>query len=98
MICQPVFVKNFARGAGICITRYRANTRLQPQMLRSIEQKAEERGAHVYTSRVRLGVAVQEAQARQMDLAEWKEAAAVARDYEALIDEYLQTRVERSAR
>lgn len=76
--------------AGICITRYRANTKLQQQLLGDIKRKAAAQGVEVYNARVRLGIAVQEAQAYQKDLLEWKAAAEVAQDYENLVDEYLE--------
>ena len=74
---------------GILVTKVR-NTANSKIWINEIEEKAELLGTKVYKSKIRLNVAVEEAQTMNMDLFEYSGGSAAARDYDDFIDEFLE--------
>jgi chromosome partitioning protein len=75
--------------AGVLITCFRANTKLQRECESAIRGIMAELGVRVYNAKIRQSVVVQTAQRNRAALFDFDESAPVAQDYEQFIDEYL---------
>lgn len=76
--------------SGILITRYNSRTRLSKDMRESLEDVASQIGTKVFKTPIRECIAVKEFQALQMDIFAYAPRSNAAKDYDAVIEEYLQ--------
>lgn len=75
---------------GVLITRYDGRALIRRKMAEVIETAATGMNAVVFSTRIRDGVAVQEAQAYAVDLADYAPKSNPCKDYAALADEVLE--------
>lgn len=75
--------------AGILLTRYDPRAVNNKDMKALIEQIGEYIDAPLFNTYIRSTVAVEEAQARSIDLLSYKTGATAAEDYTAFVEEYL---------
>lgn len=75
---------------GIVITRYNARAILSREAVEMIQSQAEVMGTKVYDTKIRSGVALQEAQAVQADIYDYSPRCNVAQDYKALVQEIIR--------
>jgi chromosome partitioning protein len=75
---------------GILLTRYSGRTILSRDLKDSIESKAAELGAKLYTTVIREGVSVREAQTSRKDIFTFSPKSNPALDYDSFINEYLE--------
>ena len=75
---------------GIVITRYSDRAILSRDLATLIERKAAEMGSKVYSTRIREGIAIKEAQAMREDLFSYAPKSKAAADYKALTSEILE--------
>lgn len=76
--------------AGILITKYNPRANNNKDMKEVTEQIASFIKAPIYNTYIRPSVTIEEAQARQVDLFNYKENSTVAQDYSDFVDEYLK--------
>ena len=76
--------------AGILLTRHSPRSILSQEGTGLAEQIASSLGTKVFTTRIREGVAIKEAQMSQKDIFSWAPTAKVTGDYKAFIEELLQ--------
>lgn len=74
--------------AGILITRYSGRAILSQELRETIANKAAQIGTGVFSTAIREGIAVKEAQARRESIFTGRSNAAA--DYSAFVDEYLK--------
>jgi chromosome partitioning protein len=74
---------------GILLTRYSGRSILSRDLKEAIEEKAGEMGTRVYSTIIRDGVSVREAQAQRMSIFEYAPESNPAKDYTRFIIEYL---------
>ena len=81
-LCNPALTV-----AGILLTRYKPRQTLASDLRASIEQQAQAMGTKVFSTYIREGVAVEQAQALRQSLFDYSPASNPAKDYKALYDE-----------
>lgn len=74
--------------AGVLITRYSGRAILSQELRETIESKAAQIGTEVFSTAIREGIAVKEAQTRRESIFNGRSNAAA--DYNAFTDEYLK--------
>ena len=75
---------------GILFTRYNPRTNISKQIKEIAEDFAECIKAPIYSTTIRNGIAIEEAQAIKEDIFTYNSKSAVAEDYRTFIDEYLK--------
>lgn len=75
---------------GVVITRFSGRTVVARTLADMIEEKAAEMGTRLFSTRIREGVAITEAQAIREDLFSHAPKSNAAADYSALVDEILE--------
>ena len=76
--------------AGLLLTRYNSRSILSRDLREGIEEKASELNAHLYSTFIREGIMVKEAQTSQASLFNYAPKSKPAQDYEDFISEYLE--------
>ena len=75
--------------AGLLLTRYNPRSVLSRDLREGIEEKAAELNAHLYSTFIREGIMVKEAQTNQQSLYAYAPKSNPAQDYESFVSEYL---------
>ncbi len=75
--------------AGILLTKYNARVNISKQILELTEKLGAFIDAPIYDTRIRAAVAVEEAQANQLDIFRYSGKSAVAEDYKNFVIEYI---------
>lgn len=75
---------------GLLLTRYNARTALSRDISEIMQQLAQKLGTKLFTTTIREGIAVKEAQLSQRTLFDYAPKAKVTDDYRAFIDELLK--------
>lgn len=75
---------------GLLLTRYNARTALSRDISEIMQQLAQKLGTKLFTTTIREGIAVKEAQLSQRTLFDYAPRAKVTDDYKAFIDELLK--------
>lgn len=83
------FTNKKLRIEGVLLTRYVGRSIISKDMRDNFESVAREIGSKVFSTPIREGVAVKEAQATQTDLYTYAPKSNPARDYEAFVNEFL---------
>ena len=83
--CNPNITIN-----GILMTRYNPRTNNNKDMNELTEKIANNMHAKLYETHIRTSIVVEEAQARKENIFDYKSNSAVAGDYDAFVDEYLE--------
>lgn len=76
--------------AGILLTRYNSRTNVSRLLESSLQKAAEMLDTKVFETRIRQGVAIQEAQLAKEDLFSYSPRSAVCDDYRNFVDEFLE--------
>lgn len=74
---------------GILITRYKARSILSRDMQSNLEEAAEQLNTKLFSTPIRENIAVMEAQAQQQDIFTYAPKSNAAKDYKALLDEFI---------
>jgi chromosome partitioning protein len=74
---------------GILLTKYSGRSIISRDLKESIEEQAEKMGTKLYTTIIREGVSVREAQLQRTDIFSYAPTSNPAVDYNDFIDEYL---------
>lgn len=77
--------------SGILLTKYNPRTLLSQSMGDTMQGLAQKLGTRVFDTTIREGIAVREAQLKQMSLRDYAPNAKVTQDYDAFVDELLTT-------
>lgn len=83
------FTNKKLRIEGVLLTRYVGRSIISKDMRDNFESVAREIGSKVFSTPIREGVAVKEAQATQTNLYTYAPKSNPARDYEAFVNEFL---------
>lgn len=81
--------------AGVLLTRFNPRTNIGQDIKTLTKQLSEHIDAPFYKTFIRNSVVIEETQASQLNLFDYKENATVAEDYSNFTDEYLQRRKEK---
>lgn len=73
---------------GVLVTRYSKQAILSRELLKALQETAAELGTQVYSTTIREGIAVKEAQAVQQDIFTYAPKSKPAADYKAFIKEF----------
>ncbi|GMO68391.1 MAG: AAA family ATPase [Endomicrobiia bacterium] len=76
---------------GILLTRFKERTRLNKDLLKVIEELAKELDTKLYKTTIREAVAISEGQIKHLSIFDYAPNSNVAKDYEAFVEEFLQT-------
>jgi chromosome partitioning protein len=76
--------------AGLLLTRYNSRHILTRDIREGIENKAGELKANLFESKIREGIAIKEAQTKQMSIFDYAPQSNPAQDYENFLQEYLK--------
>ena len=74
---------------GILITRYNSRSIISRDMQSNLEEAAKELNTRLHSTPIRECVSIKEAQAQQMDIFTYAPKSNAAKDYKALLDEFL---------
>lgn len=77
--------------SGILMTRYNDRTILTQNITHYVEQISEKLDTRLFNTKIREGIAIKEAQLSQKSIFEYAPSSNVAKDYNAFIDELLET-------
>ena len=76
--------------SGIVITRYNGRAILTREAVELIQEQAVLMGTKVYDTKIRESIVIKEAQAMSLDVFEYSSKSNPAKDYGALLQEYIQ--------
>lgn len=76
---------------GILLTQFKERTRLNKAFATAINKVADKLGTKVFKSIIRDSIVISEAQVKCMTVFDYAPNSNVAKDYEAFLDEFLQT-------
>ncbi|GMO68159.1 MAG: AAA family ATPase [Endomicrobiia bacterium] len=76
---------------GILLTQFRERTRLNKAFATAISSVADKLGSKVFKTPIRASIIVSEAQVKHVTVFDYAPTSNVAKEYEAFIDEFLQT-------
>lgn len=76
--------------AGVVVTRYSGRTVLARDMVDALAERCAAQGIHLYSTKIREGVAVKEAQTMQQPLFTYAPKSRPAQDYNTLIKEIME--------
>lgn len=74
---------------GILLTQHNPRANINREFVAMIEKMAKDMGTKVFSSTIRMGIAIREAQARQVSIFSHAPKAKVTADYQAFLDELL---------
>ena len=82
------YCKTDIKIAGILITRFNKRTVISNEMVKTIDELAQQYGTKVFSSKIRESIVVKEAQANKMNLFEYAPKSDVTKDLIEFIKEY----------